>query len=166
VAVAHLCLVRSVRELIERFSYRYQLWREEQEAERWGPDSAQRNPLRYVAGGLLVGIILALIEPWLFHRPARVLDIAFVPAALIFLILYRRNSKFAWHICVFWVLFTFFAYWVFRLAGYQPYQPRAHENVSFTLLSHVVLCAFSLIWLFRMRERYFRYIDATFSHPT
>jgi hypothetical protein len=155
-----------MRELIERFSYRYQLWREEQDAERWGPDPAQRNPLRYVAGGLVVGVILAVMEPFVFHRPARVLEIAFVPAALLFLIFYRTHSKWAWHICVVWVPFTFFTYWILRLAGYAPYLPRRHESILFTLSLHVALCAYFLIWLFRRRESYFRYIHTTSSPQT
>ena len=147
-----------MRELIERFSYRYQLWREERESERWGPDPAQRNPLRYVAGGLLGLIILTIIGPFIFHRPLRVIDAFFIPAAVLFLILYSRQSRWAWHTCVAWVLFTFFIYWTLWLSGYSPYQARAHESILVTFVFHAALCAYFLVWLFRRRDSYFRYI--------
>ncbi len=156
-----------MRELIERFSYRYQVWREEQEAERWGPDPTHRNPLRYVAGAAIIGVILAIAEPFVFHRPPQVLEIVAIPVALAFLVLYSRYSKWAWYVCVGWLLFAFFTYWILQVAGYAPYQPRPRQpSVFIVLILHIILTAALLGWFFRVRERYFRFTKDASSPKT
>src|ERR1700676_1116918 len=147
-----------MRELIERFTYRYQLWREEQETERWDPDPTRRNPLRYVAGAAIIGVALGVAQPFVFHRAPQVLEIAAIPTALAFLILYYCHSRWAWHLCVAWILFAFIAYWILRVVGYAPYQPRPRAPLSTVviLLLDVMVSAAVLYWLFHVRDRYFR----------
>jgi len=160
-------LVRSMRELIERFSYRYQLWREDREAERWGPDAMRRNPLRYVALAALMSLVLDTADPFVFHRAFDAMAIVHIPIALLFLILYQTKSKWAWYLVAAWVPFTFFAYWILRFAGYSRYQPRAHESSAFIVaLFHVALSGALFMWLLRVRLRYFGYIEDENSQQT
>jgi hypothetical protein len=62
--VAQLVLVRSMRELIERFSYRFQLWQRERYGDHWSADpTALRNPLRFVALVAVISVIIDVTEP-------------------------------------------------------------------------------------------------------
>jgi hypothetical protein len=156
-----------MRELIERFSYRYQLWREEQEGERWGPDPTRRNPLRYIAAVVMLGVILDIAQPFVFHRAPRVLELASIPVSVLFLILYFRYSKWAWYICVGWLMLGFLAYWFLYFAGYAPYQLRPRQpSVFVVLIPHIILTAALIGWFFWVRERYFRFIRDASSPET
>jgi hypothetical protein len=56
-------------------------------------------------------------------------------------------------------LVAFFTYWVLRLLGYSQYQARSDESSIFlTLFLHVALAVVGLVWLWRIRERYFHFI--------
>ena len=58
-----------MRELIERFSYRFELGREQERADRWGAfPGAPRNPLQFVAVVAIMSVILDATEPFFFHR--------------------------------------------------------------------------------------------------
>src|SRR5713101_7430336 len=116
-----------MRELIERFSYRFQLWQKERYGDRWGADpTAPRNPLRLVALVAVMSIILDATEPFVFYRRFDIVAIVRIPAALLFLILYQSKSRWAWHLVVVWVPFAFFAYLILWFSRYSWYQPRVH----------------------------------------
>jgi hypothetical protein len=158
-----------MRELIERFSYRFQLWQKERYGDHWGADpTAPRNPLRFVAVVAVMSVILDATEPFVFHRAFDVVSFVRIPAALLFLILYQSKSPRAWHLVVAWIPFGFFAYWILRFTGYSLYQPRVHAPLSDFIagLLHVALSAAIFVWLLRVRERYFRYIQDATSQQT
>jgi hypothetical protein len=151
-----------MRELIERFSYRFQLWKRERYGDRGGADpTALRNPLWLVALVVLVGVVTDAAEPFLFHRAFDAVSAIRVAIALAFLILYQSKSRWAWHVVVAWLPFAFFSYWTLRFAGYSRYQPRVHSPMSaiVTAVVDVVITAALLLWFFRIRDRYFRYIQ-------
>lgn len=123
-----LCLVRSMRELIERFSYRLQLWQKERYDDHLGADpTAPRNPLRFVALVAVMSAIIDVTEPLLFHRAFDVLAIVRIPTAVAFLVLYQSKSPWAWHVIIAWWPFAFFAFWMLRFIGYSRYQSRVHS---------------------------------------
>ena len=160
--VADLGLVRSMRDLIERFSYRFQLWQKERYGDHLGADpTAPRNPLRFVALVAVVSVILDVTEPFVFHRAFDIVAIVRIPAALLFLALYQWKSPWAWYLVAVWIPFAFFAYWILRFTGYSLYQPRVHTLLSdlMTGLLHVAVSAAIFVWLLRVRERCFRYIQ-------
>jgi hypothetical protein len=158
-----------MRELVERFSYRFQLWQKECYGDHSPADpTAPRNPLRFVALVAVMSIILDATEPFLFHRAFDVVAIVRIPVALAFLIFYQSKSQWAWLLVVAWVLLGFFAYWALRLAGYSLYQPRVHRPVwdfVFALVYFGIL-AVVFVWLLRVRQRYFRYIEDATSERT
>ena len=151
-----------MRELIERFIYRFKLWQHERYGDRWGADpTAPRNPLRIMAALCVIFLILDAAQTFFFHRAPDALVFVRIPAALLFLVLYWSRSRSAWYVPVGWVLFSFVAYWSLRFAGYPPYQPRAAAHrveLGFALFD-VTLTAGILIWLFWIRERYFEYVS-------
>jgi hypothetical protein len=158
-----------MRELIERLSYRFQLWQKERYGDRWGADpTAPRNPLRFVAVIILVFLILDATEPFVFRRGLDILAIARIPTELLFLILYRSKSKWAWHLIVAWVPFAFFAYWILRFTGYSHYQPRVKAPLSEFIagLFNAAFFVVVFVWLLRIRERYFRYSQDARSQQT
>src|SRR5206468_368501 len=108
-----------MRDLIERFSYRFQLWQKECYGDRWGADpTAPRNPLRLVAMVAVVWAILGLTEPFVFHRAFDLAGIIDTSIAVVFLGLYQWRSRWAWHLVVTWLLFTPLLYWILRLTGF------------------------------------------------
>ena len=120
-----------MRELIERFSYRFQRWQRQRYGDHLGADpSAPRNPLRFIALVAVMSVILDATEPFVFHRTFDIVSIIRTPVALPFLILCQSKSPYAWHVVVAWLPLALFAYWVLRLAGYSGYQPRVHAPVS------------------------------------
>ncbi len=158
-----------MRELIERFSYRFQLWQKERYGDHWGADpTALRNPLRFVALVAVMSVIIDVTEPLVFHRAFDVLVFVRIPAAVAFLILYQSKSRLAWHLIVVWWPFAFLAYWILRFTGYSRYQPRVHStgfDLGFALFD-VALFVAVLVWLLRIRERYIRYIQDANSSET
>lgn len=155
-----------MREFIERFAYRFQLWRKERYGEYASADpTAPRNPLRFAAIVAVVSVFIDVSGPTVFHRPFDFLAVARIPVALIFLVFYQSKSQRAWHLLVAWLPFAFFAYWILRFTGYPPYQPRVNaalSNFIFGLL-HTAISVAIFIWAFRVRDRYFRYIQETAS---
>ena len=158
-----------MRELIERFGYRFQLWQKERYGDYSPPDPAvPRNPLRLIAAITVIGLALDILDPLLFHRAPGLLRIIGFPVSVVFLVLYFSKSKWAWHLAFGWIPFAFITYWILRLAGYSRYQPRSHTptfEVIFELL-YVAVCIGVLIWFRSIRARYFRYIDEARSRPT
>jgi hypothetical protein len=150
-----------MRELIERFSYRFQLWQRERYGDYSPADLAARNPLRFVAIVAVMSVILGLTEPFVFHRAFDVVAIIDISVAVVFLALYQLKSRWAWHLVLASVPFTFVLYWILRFSGYARYQPRVH-SLAFELIGVLFQFAFLavvLVWLLRVRERYFRYIE-------
>jgi hypothetical protein len=167
--VAYLVLVRSMRELVERFTHRFRLWQRERYGDYSPADpTAPRNPLRFVALVAVMSMILDATEPFVFHRAFDVVAIVRIPVAIAFLILYQSKSPWAWHLVVAWMPLGFFAYWALRLAGYSLYQPRVHRPVwDFVFaLVYVGILAVVFVWLLRVRQRYFRYIEDPSSEQT
>jgi hypothetical protein len=158
-----------MRELIDRFTYRFQLWHKERYGDRWGADpTAPRNPLRVIAVLSVIFLILDATEPFVFHRSLDILAFVRIPAIIAFLVLYWSASRWAWHVPVGWLVFSFIAYWSFRFGGFAPYQPRAavtRFELAFGLFD-VVLTAGILIWLFWIRERYFQYVSVARANET
>jgi hypothetical protein len=158
-----------MRELIERFSYRFQLWQKERYGDHWGADPiVLRNPLRFVALVAVVSVVTDVTEPLVFHRAFDVLAFVRIPAAIAFLILYQSKSRWAWHLIVVWWPFAFLAYWILWFTGYSRYQSRVHStgfDLGFAIFD-VALSVAVLVWLLRIRERYIRYIQDTSSSET
>src|SRR5437867_9415207 len=151
-----------MRELIERFSHRFQLWRRERHGDYSPADpTAPRNPLRFVAIVAIMSVILDATEPFVFHRAFDVVAIMHISAALVFLALYQSKSRWAWHLVVAWLPFTVSAYWILRLSGYTRYQPRVYSLASelIGVLFQVAFLAAVLFWLFHVRGRYLQYIE-------
>ena len=151
-----------MRELIERFSYRFKLWQNERYGDRCGADpTAPRNPLRIMAVLCVIFLLLDAIQPFVFHRAPDILVFVRIPAALLFLVLYSSRSRLAWHVLVAWFVFSFVVYWTLRAAGYSRFQPRtgaAQFQIGFAFFD-VALTAAIVIWLFWTRQHYFRYIE-------
>jgi hypothetical protein len=159
-----------MRELIERFSYRFQLWQKERYGDHWrGADpTAPRNPLRFVALVAVMCVIIDVTEPLVFHRAFDVLAFVRIPVAVAFLILYQSKSRWAWHLILVWWPFAFLGYWILRFTGYSRYQPRV-DSTGFDLafaLFDVALFVAVLVWLLRIRERYIRYVQEANSLET
>lgn len=95
-----------MRELIERFSYRFQLWQRERHGNYSPADPAARNPLRFVAIVAVMSVILELTEPFVFHRAFDVIAIINISVAVVFLALYQLKSRWAWHLVLASVPFT------------------------------------------------------------
>jgi hypothetical protein len=149
-----------MRELIERFGYRFQLWQRERYGDYAPADPKCQNPLRYVAFAALALTIMDVAAPLVFHRAMDVMEIVQIPVAILFLVLYQLRSRWAWHVVAAWIPFGFFAYWILRSSGYSRYQPRPHEpSVVFTAVFHAALCAGLFLWVIRARTRYFRYLQ-------
>ena len=151
-----------MRELIERFSYRFKLWQHERYGDRWGADpTAPRNPLRIMAVLCVFFLILDATRSFVFHRAPDALVFVRIPAALLFLVLYSSRSRQAWDVLVAWFVLTFVVYWSLRAIGYSRFQPHGATplfSVGFAVFD-VALTTALLIWLFRTRERYFRYLE-------
>jgi hypothetical protein len=158
-----------MRELIERFGYRFQLWQRERYGDHLPADpTAPRNPLRFVAIVAVISLVLDTTEPFVFHRAFDFVAIVRIPLALLFLVLYQSKSPWAWHLVAAWVPFSFFAYWILRFSGYPRYQPRVHSlafDWGFALFE-IALSAAIFIWLLRVRARYYRYIENARSSET
>ena len=158
-----------MRELIDRFIYRFQLWQKERYGDRWGADpTAPRNPLTVLAALGVILLVLDAAGPFVFHRRLDILAVLRIAATIVFLFLYWSASRWAWHVVVGWIVFSFVAYWSLRIAGYGPYQPRAAAagfDVAFALFD-VALTAGVLFWLFWIRGRYFHYVSNAHSNET
>jgi len=151
-----------MRELIERFSHRFQLWRRERHGDYSPADpTAPRNPLRFVAIVAVMSVILGVTEPFVFHRAFDVVAIIDISIAALFLALYQSKSRWAWHLVVAWVPFTLVTYWILRLTGYARYQPRVHSLAGELIgdLFQFTFFAAILVWLFHIRVRYFQYSE-------
>jgi len=150
-----------MRELIERFSYRFHLWQRERYGDYSPADRTARNPLRFVAIGAVMSAILGVTEPFVFHRAFDVIAIIDIFVAVVFLALYQSKSHWAWHLVVAWLPFTLVIYWILRLGGYARYQPRAHSLAAEVIGGLLQLAFFAavLFWLLHIRDRYFRYTE-------
>jgi hypothetical protein len=151
-----------MRELIERFNYRLQLWQRERYGDYSPADpTAPRNPLRFVTLVAVMSVILEVTEPFVFHRAFDVVAIIDISIAVVFLTLYQSMSRWAWHLVVAWVPFTLVLYWILRLSGYARYQPRVHSLAAevITDLFQFAFFAAVLVWLLHIRDRYVRYTE-------
>jgi hypothetical protein len=151
-----------MREFIERFSYRFQLWQRERYGDYSPADpTAPRNPLRFVAIVAVMSVILGATEPFVFHRAFDVVAIIDISVAVVFLLLYQSKSRWAWHLVVAWVPFTLLLYWILRLSGHARYQPRVHSLTAEVIgdLFQFAFFAAVLVWLLHIRDRYFRYTE-------
>ena len=148
-----------MRELIERFTYRFQLWQRERYGDYSPADPTARNPLRFVAIVAVISVILEVTEPFVFHRAFDVVAVIDISVAVLFLALYQSKSRWAWHLVVAWVPFTLLLYWILRLSGYSRYQPRVQSFPAEIVgdLFQFAFFALVLLWLCRIRDRYFRY---------
>ena len=153
-----------MRELLERFGYRFQLWQKERYGDYSPADPATpRNPLRIIAIVAVISVVLGVTEPFVFRRTFDVVAVIDIFVAVAFLALYRSKSRWAWHLVVGWLPFKLLLYWVLRLAGYARYQPRAPSIAAeiIGVFFQLVFVAAVLVWLFRIRDRYLRYAEDT-----
>ena len=150
-----------MRELIERFTYRFQLWRRDRYGDYSPADPSTRNPLRFVAIVAVMSVILGLTEPLVFHRSFEVVGVISIAVAVVFLALYQSKSRWAWHLVGAWVPFTILLYWILRLSGYAHSQARV-RSVAAEIIGaffQFAFCAAVLVWLFHICDRYFRYTE-------
>jgi hypothetical protein len=150
-----------MRDLIERFSYRFQVWQRERYGDYSPADPTARDPLRFVAVVAVMSVILGVTAPFVFHREFDVVAMTDIFVALVFLALYHSKSRWAWHLVVAWVPFTLVLYWILRLGGYSRYQPRLH-SLAAEVIGYFFQLAFFvavLVWLFHIRDRYFKYTE-------
>ena len=151
-----------MRELIQRFTYRFQIWQRERYGDYSPADpTAPRNPLRFVAIVAVMSVTLEVTQPFVFHRAFDVVAIIDISVAVVFLALYQSKSRWAWHLVVAWVPFTLVLYWILRLIGYARYQPRVH-SLAAEVIGDLFLFAFFaavLVWVLHIRDRYFRYTE-------
>jgi hypothetical protein len=100
-----------------------------------------RNPLAFVFWAAVVTLPL-----WVIYRQQGygIVPIAVILADIVFIVLYLRRSRFAWHVAV--ALNGAFA--IYRLAG--GHQLRA-DLIIYTIL---------LVYLFVVRQAYSDYISA------
>jgi hypothetical protein len=150
-----------MRELIERFSYRFQLWQRGRYGDYSPADPTARNPLRYIAIVAVISVIFGLTEPFVFHRAFDVVAIIGIFVAVVFLAIYQAKSRWAWHLVVAWLSFAPLLYWILRLTGYARYQPRIHSLAADItgVLFQLAFVAAVFVWLFHVRGRYFRYVE-------
>ena len=151
-----------MREFIERFSHRFQLWQKERYGDYSSADpTAPRNPLRFIAMVAVMAVLLGVTGPFVFHRGFDVVAIIHISAALVFLALYQLKSRWAWYLVVAWVPFAVVLYWILRLSGYARYQPRVHFLAAEVIGSLFQFAFFTgvLLWLLHIRDRYFRYVE-------
>ena len=128
----------------------------------------QRNPLKLVAVVAVFSLVIDGAEPLLFHRAPDIIGVVRIPIALAFIILYQLKSPWAWHLSIAWWPFRFAAYWFLRFTGYPTYQPLFQSigfDLGFTLVD-VAFFVIVLIWLIRVRDTYFRYIEEADAQET
>ena len=137
-----------MRELIERFKGRYEIWRGEQRAERGGTDT---NPLHIIAAVAAFSLILRVYDLTKSHR----VDWRLVESVLIdvpFLILYLRRSSLAWLALPAW------------LVGFVLYLPTAYARVPPgrphwpIMLFMLAFAAGGIVFTYFIRSRYHSYL--------
>src|SRR2546429_354247 len=84
-----------LRDIIERFAGRFEIWRDERQGGPAGPRSGDKPPYRNPLLWGLVGAIVSLLPP--YHIRSSI-DILLLAAAVLFIILYIIHSRFAWHV--------------------------------------------------------------------
>jgi hypothetical protein len=134
-----------MRETVQRFTERYQLWLDEQRGDR--PSRSDRNPLWWAA----VGSFAALLPPYHF--------LAFVDylprvAALVFLGLYFAKSRLAWHVLAADILLIGPVY--FLLSPAWRLQIVLHPGIVWFPLAGTVVFGALLFW---SRRRYLLYVE-------
>jgi hypothetical protein len=157
-----------MRELIERFSYRFQLWQKERYGDQWAADPAvPRNPLRVFAVIALVSIAADLYYILFQHRVDALIVLGLISGAA-FLVLYIRCSAWAWHLTVAQGPVFLLLFWLLFFLGGLSHPPRVH-NVGFmsvVFLFQVALLVGVIVWLFWIRESYLRYVQDASSPKT
>jgi hypothetical protein len=118
------------------------------------------NPLRLLA--VLAIIFLAMDALRLFsHHTLSFVGIARVILNIAFLLLYMRRSPFAWHIAVAVGPAVLVVYLFLYFTGGDIYRPRHHAREVMTIwaIGEVIVLAVFLIYLFRIRGPYLRYVS-------
>ena len=150
-----------MRELFERFSYRFQLWQKERSDE----PAAGGNPLRIFAVVAVISLVADAYYIFGEHRIDAMIVVGAI-AAIAFLFLYARHSIWAWYLVVIEGPVFLLLYWLLLAMGGLSRPPRP-APVGF----HIGVTAFQIallmgvtIWLFMLREPYSRYIADARSH--
>ena len=158
-----------MRELIQRFGYRFQLSQRERYGYHLPADpTAPQNPLRLVAIVAIISVIIGVTEPFVFHRAFDFIAIIDISVACLFLVLYVSKSRWAWGLVVAWLPLGAVFYRILRVCGYARYQPRVHSPV-WDLVGVLFQFAFVFAvvwWLVRIRQRYLDYIVYARSEET
>jgi hypothetical protein len=146
-----------MREFIERFTYRFQLWQKERQ---WiGEPSGGGNPLRIFAFVAVVTIIGDLYYVFMQHRIDAMIALRMITAPA-FLVLYVRFSIWAWYLAVAEGPIFLLLYWLLLAMGglSRPLRPVSPGfQIGITIFQLVLLVGI-MVWLFTLREPYSRYI--------
>ena len=143
-----------MRELFERFSYRFQLWQKERSDE----PAAGGNPLRIFAVVAVVSLVGDAYYIVGQHRVDAMIILGIVSAAA-FLFLYARLSMWAWYFVVIEGPVFLLLYWLLLAVGGLSRPPRPaplgfHIAVS---VFQIALLVGVMVWLFMLRGPYSRY---------
>src|SRR5437879_5244435 len=103
-----------MRELLERFTYRFQLWQKERQG--IGEPSGGGNPLRIFAFVAVVSIISDLYYVFMQHRIDAMIVLRMITAPA-FLVLYVRSSIWAWYLAVAEGPIFLLLYWLLLAVG-------------------------------------------------
>jgi hypothetical protein len=135
-----------MRETLQRFKERYQLWLDEQRGDR-PSRSGGRNPLWWAA----IGSFAALLPPYHFH-----VFVDYLPrvGALVFLGLYFAKSRLAWHVLAVDILLIGPLY--FLLSPAWRLQIFIHPGIVWFPVVGTLVFAALLFW---SRPGYVHYVD-------
>ena len=128
---------------------------------------APSNPLRIVA---IVGLISLAADAYYAIAQHRfdVFTLLRLLLWLTFLFFYARRARWAWHVIVAEGPLFFCLYWALYFLGDLSHQPyfRTISSLRIVFFIHLLIVAGLLIWLIRIRERYFLYIREAVSEKT
>ena len=144
-----------MREIIERFTGRYQIWRDEQRADRSGPDKNPYVVFAWVAGAFLAWDIYKLATGQSLSWRSMSADAMF----LAFVALCVWKPRWAWVMFLVWgTTMVIESPWVYMLEPYR--HPARVRFISALLFAVMGLAAFAYGFIIRRRyETYCAYRD-------
>jgi hypothetical protein len=140
-----------MRELIDRFVGRYQIWRDEQRAERGGPHRNPLIPFAVIAAALVAWDIYKIIVSHHIEWRAGEADVLLIA----FLILCVWRPEWAWVMFLIWGASAVIeSPWVYSL---QPYRyPARVRLMSALLFAGIGVAAFAYGFVLRKRYQSYR----------
>ena len=146
-----------MRELIERFAYRYQIWRDEHRAERGRHDRNPLIPFAIIAVALVAWDIYGAISS--HHIEWRTIEVNLLFIAFLVLCVWR--PRWAWIMFLFWgATMVIESPWVYTLQSYRC--PAYVRLISALFFAAMGVAAFLYGFVIRRRyESYRAYRDAS-----